>query len=348
MELETANNDPKIVRLLHDISILKANKIPLDTKGNEPDTLIFQIDNPIHLNTLLDALETNTTFKGNLTINSYKFTDTLGLKIAKIIKNNSLKSLTIWNRNKPFSDRVSIHIGDALEKNTSLLNFICFLDVDELSPVHLVKFLTNANESNLKNFGYLKLTKKLLITITEFLNSQSKLNVINFYYEPLKQVNLLYKKEIDDDVMNNFSNKIEFDSNLIDVNIIPLQEIYKKDIDINEALTNDIQTLLKTLKFSCKIVQKNKDNIIYTDRLFEKQNRIIDSVLEKLDRKEGYEQKNSIVSVRTYINRAIGESLNQALYDLEIQRERFPEKKELFSAKGSIRYVAQYLLNNKS
>ena len=112
MELETANNDPKIIRLLHDISILKSNKIPLDTKGNEPDTLIFQIYNPTHLNTLLDALETNTTFKGNLTINSYKFTDTLGLKIAKIIKNNSLKSLQIWNRNKPFSDRVSIHIGD--------------------------------------------------------------------------------------------------------------------------------------------------------------------------------------------------------------------------------------------
>ena len=346
MELETATNDPKIVRLLHDISILKSNKIPLDTKGNEPDTLIFQIDNPTHLNTLLDALETNTTFKGNLTINSYKFTDTLGLKIAKIIKNNSLKSLQIWNRNKPFSDRVSIHIGDALENNTSLINFICFLDVDELSPVHLVKFLTNANKSNLKNFGYLKLTKKLLITITEYLNSQSKLNKINFYYEPLKQVNLLYTKEIDDDVMNNFSNKIEIDSNLTDVEIIPLQEKY--ETDINEALTNDIQTLLKTLKFSCKIVENNKKSIIYTDKVFEKQNKIIDSVLEKIDRKEGFEQKNSIVSVRTYINRAIGESLNQALYDLEIQRERFPEKKELFSEKGSIRYVAQYLLNNKS
>ena len=346
MELETANNDPKIIRLLHDISILKSNKIPLDTKGNEPDTLKFQIDNPTYLNTLLDALETNTTFKGNLTIKSYKFTDTLGLKIAKIIKNNSLKSLTIENRNKPFSDRVSIHIGDALENNTSLLNFFCFLDVDELSPVHLVKFLTNANKSNLINFGYLKLTKKLLITITEYLNSQSKLNKINFYYEPLKQVNLLYTKEIDDDVMNNFSNKIEIDSNLTDVEIIPLQEEYKTDI--NEALTNDIQTLLKTLKFSCKIVENNKKSIINKDKEFEKQNKIIDSVLEKIDRKEGFEKKNSIVSVRTYINRAIGESLNQALYDLEIQRERFPEKKELFSAKGSIRYVAQYLLNNKS
>ena len=345
MELETAIPDPKVKSLLHDISILKSNKIPLDTKGNEPDTLLFQIDNPSHLTTLLDALETNTSFKGNLTINSNKFTDTLGLKIAKIIKNNSLKSLTIWNKNKPFSDRVSIHIGDALEKNTNLINFICFLDVDELSPIHLVKFLTS-NKSNLKNFGYLKLTKKLLITITEFLNSQSKLKTINFYYEPLKKVNLLYKKEIEDDVMNNFSNKIEIDSNLIDVNIIPLQENFQKDI--NENLTNDIQTLLKTLKFSCKIVQKNKENIIDTAGEFEKQNKFIDNILEKLDRKEGSKDKNSIVSIRTYINRAIGESLNQALYDLEIQRERFPEKKELFSAKGSIRYVAQYLINNKS
>ena len=74
----------------------------------------------------------------------------------------------------------------------------------------------------------------------------------------------------------------------------------------------------------------------------------INSILEKIDRKEGKELKNSIVSIRSYLDRAIGESLNQALYDLEVQRERFPEKKELFTAKGSIRYVAQYLLNNKA
>ena len=32
----------------------------------------------------------------------------------------------------------------------------------------------------------------------------------------------------------------------------------------------------------------------------------------------------------------------------KFKEKDFPEKKELFSAKGSIRYVAQYLLNNKS
>ena len=125
--------------------------------------------------------------------------------------------------------------------------------------------------------------------------------------------------------------------------VINLNRIETKKINstVNKPLTivntNDLDTAPE--KF---IVEEQ------IKRPVEKQNRIIDSVLEKIDRKEGFEQKNSIVSVRTYINRAIGESLNQALYDLEIQRERFPEKKELFSAKGSIRYVAQYLLNNKS
>ena len=68
---------------------------------------------------------------------------------------------------------------------------------------------------------------------------------------------------------------------------------------------------------------------------------------EKVDREGGKENKNSIISVRSYLERAIGELLNQALYDLEVQRERFPEKEELFTAKGSIRYVAQYLMDKK-
>jgi len=87
--------------------------------------------------------------------------------------------------------------------------------------------------------------------------------------------------------------------------------------------------------------------VIRTEEVFTKQNKYIDKILETIDRDEGKKEKNSIVSIRSYLDRAIGESLNQALYDLEVQRERFPDKKELFTAKGSIRYVAQYLLNNK-
>jgi len=344
VEINEKVNDMKTKRLLHDINILAENKIPLDTKGNLPDSLLFQIDDVNHLNLLLTAMEKNKAYKGNLAINSTKFDDNFGLKISNIIKNNSLTALTIWNRNHPFSDRVSMIIGEALENNTSLKSFVCFLDVDELSPIRLVKFLTNEN-SDLKSFGYLKLTKKLCETITEYLNNKSKLSVLNFYYVPFKEINLLYEKEVPDDVVSNFADKIENDSNIIDVNVLPLDEKYEKDI--NEKLTKDIDIFSQTLKYSCAIVNKEKKSVIRTEEIFTKQNKYIDKILETIDRDEGKREKNSIVSIRSYLDRAIGESLNQALYDLEVQRERFPDKKELFTAKGSIRYVAQYLLNNK-
>jgi hypothetical protein len=54
-----------------------------------------------------------------------------------------------------------------------------------------------------------------------------------------------------------------------------------------------------------------------------------------------------VISIRSYLNRTIGELLNNALYELEIQRERNPDKEELFTAKGSIRFVAQFLTDYK-
>ena len=73
----------------------------------------------------------------------------------------------------------------------------------------------------------------------------------------------------------------------------------------------------------------------------------VSNILEKIDREEGKKGQNYIVSVRSYLDRVIGESLNQALYDLEVQRERSPDKKELFTAIGSIKFISQYLLDHK-
>ena len=334
----------RIEALMHDVKILAENKIPLDIKGNQPNSLLFQIDDIEHLTELLIAMENNNTFKGNLQIISNKFTDNLGLKLAKIISNNSLRSISIDNKNKPFSDRVACVIGDALEKNTSLEQFSCYLDVGDIAPVHLIKFLTNPN-SKLKIFGYLKITKKLFETFSQYLNKGSKLKVLNFYYEPLKQVNLLYKKEIEQDVLDNLANKIETNSYIFDVNVIPNPSEFQKDI--NEKLTKDIQEIIETLKFSANIVEKKQKSVLDTDKKFKEQNRFIDNILEKIDREEGKKGQNYIVSVRSYLDRVIGESLNQALYDLEVQRERAPDKKELFTAKGSIKFIAQYLLDHK-
>ena len=334
----------RIEALMHDVKILADNRIPLDIKGNQPNSLLFQIDDIEHLTELLDAMEKNNTFKGNLQIISDKFTDNLGLKLAKIISNNSLRSISINNKSKPFSDRVACVIGDALEKNTSLEQFLCYFDVGDISPVHLIKFLTNAH-SKLKIFGYLKITKKLFETFSQYLNKGSRLKVLNFYYEPLKEVNLLYKKEIEQDVLDNLANKIETNSYIVDVNVIPNPSEFQKDI--NEKLTKDIQEIIETLKFSANIVEKKQKAVLDTDSKFKEQNRFIDNILEKIDREEGKKGQNYIVSVRSYLDRVIGESLNQALYDLEVQRERAPDKKELFTANGSIKFIAQYLLDHK-
>lgn len=58
--------------------------------------------------------------------------------------------------------------------------------------------------------------------------------------------------------------------------------------------------------------------------------------------------KNSVVSVRSYLQKTIGELLNNALYELEIRRERYSDDKELFTAKGSVRFIANFLINQNS
>ena len=68
---------------------------------------------------------------------------------------------------------------------------------------------------------------------------------------------MLYEKEITEETLNQFTSTIENNSNLIDVKIIPLEETFLEDI--NTKLTNDINILNKTLEFSCKIVQKEKN-----------------------------------------------------------------------------------------
>ena len=91
------------------------------------------------------------------------------------------------NENKPFSDRVACIIGDSLENNTSLEQFICYLDIGEIAPVHLIKFLTNT-KSRLRVLGHLKITKKLFETFSEYLNKGSRLNSLNFYYYARKRI----------------------------------------------------------------------------------------------------------------------------------------------------------------
>ena len=50
--------------------------------------------------------------------------------------------------------------------------------------------------------------------------------------------------------------------------------------------------------------------------------------------------------VRKYYSNTFGRLLNDALYQLERHRKKYPELTELFKVEGSVQFIASYLLDN--
>lgn len=265
------NDQSKHKNLINDhIKTFTQNKNPLNKKGNEINELIYNIDNYETLDKLFNALLNNTSFRGEVTINSNLFDDNIGEKIASLIKNDYLIKLTIGNRSRPFSDRIARLLGDALEFNNNLKTLKIFLNVESLSPLHLCKFLKNPN-SSLESFSYLKLNKNLFEFLAKYFNKQSKLNTIGFYYSPLYYIDLLYKDEIEPITYHQLADQIQSNSNITKINIIPDRDQFEKDI--NENMIKYIEQLSDTLNFSCEINKKELNEKIDIDTIYNVENK---------------------------------------------------------------------------
>ena len=177
--------------ILDQIKVLYENKVPKNHKGDFLTKLSFNIEEYELLENFLDALINNSTFKGELFLKSTKFDDKLGYKISKIISNDNLTYLKIDNHTFPFTDKIALKIGDALKNNTNLKSLDVFLNIDNYSPDHLIQFLVN-ERSSLERLSFLKLNKKFFDIFANYLNKESKLKVIGFYFEPLESHDLLY------------------------------------------------------------------------------------------------------------------------------------------------------------
>jgi hypothetical protein len=177
--------------MIDQINALTSNKIPKDKRGDEINRLEYTIDDKNILISLIDALISNDQFKGEIIIHSEHFDDLIGYKIVNIIQRNNLIVLRIGNRNKPFSDRITSAIGDALLGNTCLRIFEAFMDVNELATFNIIQFLTNSN-SSLESLKYLKINNNILYNFDRYFNKSSKLKSLGFYFEPLVIPDLLY------------------------------------------------------------------------------------------------------------------------------------------------------------
>lgn len=269
MSHETSKEKNRSLVMDH-MLFFKRNLNPLDKKGNEYPRLHYIIEDQKILNDFFEALLINNSYKGELIIDSVFYDDNIGYKISQIIKNNNLTKLKIGNRSKPFSDRISKMIGEALEFNTNLESLEIFLNIETLSPLHICKFLKNP-DSNLENFCYLKLNKDLFDYFSKYLSKKSKLKTLGFYYEPLKYIDLLYEASVDKETYHKLADQIQNDSNILQVNTIPLFEDFQTDI--NTKLTQDIHELQETLSFSCEINKSEMLKDINIEKTYEQENK---------------------------------------------------------------------------
>lgn len=258
------------------INLFKSNKTPLNNNGDPAKMLFYKIDLYSILDNFFDALIINCTYTGSIQVESNCFDDNIGYKIAKIIEKNFVTTLIIENRSNPFSDRVAKIIGDALEHNTSLVTLEIFLNIDKFSPIHLCKFLKNP-KSKLENLYSLRLNKVLFEYLTNYLSNESKLKNIGFYYEPLKFIDLFYEPEIDKETYHKFANKIQNDSNITSVEVIPIFQDF--DEEINKKSNEYINDLTETLLFSCKINRSQLYTGDSIETIYDEENQKMKSIM---------------------------------------------------------------------
>lgn len=257
------------------ISILSKNKVPKDLDANEYSSLEYHVEDNKTIEQLFEALTANERFSGDLVL-GYKYSsqmnDYIGYKVSQLIEKNKLTSITILNREHPFSDRISKHIGDSLRRNTSLRRLNVYLEIDELSQNHIPLFLTNS-ESNLEEISCLKVNPKLLQKLSSYMSNSSedpKLRKIFFYYEPFTEINLLYKDIIEPEIYQEFADKIQSNSRIIEASISPWFDDFNQEW--NACLSADVDKINETFLFSCNINKENEDQVIDIEKIYSEEN----------------------------------------------------------------------------
>lgn len=364
------------------IQIFSQNKIPKNNKGEEYECLEYVIESSDMITSFFDSILLNSRFKGKLKVSSTSniFSDLIGYKISQIIEKNNLSAIEVNNKDTPFSDKVSMFIGNALRTNTGLSILSLYMRIGELSKSHIFQFILN-EKSNLTKISKLLFTQDLIsdfLDLKQHLSSSCKLRKIEFFIEPFTELNLHYDNIIKTTTFEEFldfiqkfefleevridkwyevSDDIEKNSNvLINKNSpysIPLlvenDYDYTQFIEFNNYLFEDVNKLNTSFAYACLInKEKHKDK---TDihSIYKLENDRMEKIIKGLNLDDTSKtEKNSIVSIRSYLNKTIGELLNRALYELDIQRERHPENSELITANGSIKFIASFLIEEYS
>lgn len=305
------------------IKILSENKIPKNFKGDEFKVLEYVLDGRALIVSFFDAMMANNTFKGELIIHSNLeiFDDSLGFKLGLILEKDNLESLTVKNKDSPFSDRVTSYIGDVISKCKNLKKLEMYMDVGVLSYNHILQFLMNP-ESSLETLRFLKISEDFIVRANEFsahFYNSCRLADLQFYYEPLTKLNLMYRSNKSKGIIakenyESFSDVIQLLPRLTTCKVIPWygldirksnnQEMNLNNSEVKNEKSNQIKQNLELENQNVptnnsNLNNKANDNLPLNEELV---NSIKTNNDDKINIKENSIPKNSPTSIPSEIS----------------------------------------------
>ncbi|CDW74170.1 UNKNOWN [Stylonychia lemnae] len=327
-----------IGRFQRDLPYLENNQIPLtssDYKG-EPEEKLRDDD----VKVLCLALLKNDKFSGPLDLSNNDLTDLVifdfntfqsALYLSDVLNKVGGQNITELNLSKNnLQYKTGIYIGDALVQNNQYpINHIALRDI-QLDLEGVTRLMNGVNQN--KNI------KRLHVGIVDNEGLLKLAQQVGQYSRTQHLVRFEFQEEEKEPWSDKAMQEIVFSVSVSELEYVKFttspgkeeDERYrtlKQEIDFHTE--KKIATHKKQKRFEDRQEQCN------TDKMFE-------NILALIETKEAQKK----MPVRKFFNNTFGTILNDAIFALKKKQSKEPQNEQLFTKRGSVKFVAMYILEN--
>eukprot|EP00347_Sterkiella_histriomuscorum_P021467 403333876 len=323
-------------RFQRDLLYLQNNQIPITSTGAEITSLSYQgeeyeklTDEDVRV--LCEALMKNDKFSGPLDLSDNNLTDLSALYIADVIEKQDGRNITDLNLSRNLiQDKAGMYIGDALANNEKYpIQQILFKGVNLKLEGSKRLFSSLGINKNVKRLHIGVISNESLQEMGSSLSKRPGLIELEFQEDEAKPWAL--------DTMQSFTSNVKVYSELEVIKFIhrPLTTeedeqryaMFKQEIDF--YCKKQTQQHQKMYNFE----ERQKE--IDTDKMFE-------SILNLIENKDLQKK----MPVRKFFNNTFGTIINDAIFALKKKQSKEPQNEEICTKKGSVKFVAMYILEN--
>lgn len=298
--------------------------IPTNESGRPFKTLVYKgeefeklDDNDIKR--LSEALVKNDKYFGSIVLKKNNLSDLSALYLADAMKKfEGIRGLDLSKNN--LSSRAGEYIGEALTPEYRI-HFLSFRgNCLETFGLRRVLEAVNANE-HIEMLDIGVISNAGLEMVTGLLKSNTNLNKLRITECP----DAPFEKAQKDAFCQVIQNYTELEEIKVKLNT--------KDKMFQQELKSKLKAKCKDHKQQKKLRKRNKELIL-------------GKMVKQLDKIDKNPKARAKMPVRQYFTNTFGNILNDAMYELQRKQNKFPDKDEYFTVEGSIKYIADHILDN--